>query len=294
MKIAVVGGKGGTGKTIIATNLACTFSRRKEKTLIADLDVDNPCVLNTIRCIKTTLVREEQVLRLKPRIDSSKCNLCGRCIQVCPEHALALIPDKGVILIETLCGGCGCCVLVCDQGAIVEDYVPEAVVRYYSTEFFDVLVGELVPGHRRSYVIITKIVEGYRDLFNKYDVVVIDSPPGTGAGVFSILKNSDKVVVVTEPTPVGISDFVKLLKLLEKKFSNKKTIVVINKSTLNEDLTKKIEDMCNRSSLPYVKIPYSETIVYSYVKGIPLMIYEKTDQEVMGVFYSMVEKLTGK
>ena len=294
MKIAVVGGKGGTGKTIIATNLACTFSRRKEKTLIADLDVDNPCVLNTIKCIKTTLVREEQVLRLKPRIDSSKCNLCGRCIQVCPEHALALIPDKGVILIETLCGGCGCCVLVCDQGAIVENYVPEAIVRYYSTEFFDVLVGELVPGHRRSYVIITKIVEGYRDFFNKYDVVVIDSPPGTGAGVFSILKNSDKVVVVTEPTPVGISDFVKLLKLLEKKFNNKKTIVVINKSTLNESLTKKIEDMCNRNSLPYVKIPYSETIVYSYVKGIPLTIYEKTDREVMEVFYSIVEKLTGK
>ena len=290
MRVAIVGGKGGTGKTIIAVNIACILSKRG-RTLLVDADVDNPCTLNTVRSISSKLLEERYITRFKPLIDQAKCDLCGKCVQVCPEHALAIIPGVKVMLIETLCAGCGCCILTCDRGAIREEQVREAVVRYYKTELFDILIGELLPGHRRSYIVITKLIEDNRELLDKYDYVVIDSPPGTGAGVFAILRNIDKIVVVTEPTPLGIADFTKLLKLLKEKFSNKKIIVVINKSTLSEELCKKIEDICLKDSLTCIRIPYSRVVIESYVKGTPVLMYDKKDSDVISALNTIVEEI---
>ncbi len=280
MKVAVVGGKGGTGKTIIAVNVACALAR-ESKTLLIDADVDNPCALNTMRALKIELIEEHQITKFKPMIDKTKCNNCGECVNVCPEHALVSIPGTGIILVETLCAGCGCCMIVCNQGAIIEQQVPEAVVRYYRTELPDLLVGELLPGHRRSFVVITRLIEDYKELFSRYENVIIDSPPGTGAGVFAILRNSDKVIIVTEPTPLGIADFTKLLKLIKRKFSEKKGIVVINKSTLNRELCYKIREICLENSIEYVELPYSKSIVNCYVMGIPVILHKDVEKEVV-------------
>ncbi len=276
MIIAVAGGKGGVGKTIIAVNIALLL-RDRGKVALVDADADNPCVEPTLRSIGVTIDKIEEVYRFKPKIIEEKCDLCGKCVETCPEHAIVLIPGQRIMIIETLCAGCGCCSLICDRKAILEDKVVEGYIKKGKVLNIDLLISELKPGEKRSYVVMTKMMETYRKELEKYDYVIIDSPPGTGAGVFSILKNSDIHVIVTEASKLGLADFRKIMRLKEEKLPQKKTIVVVNKYDLNIEVTNEIERYCKERNIPLIKIPYSDTIARFYMTGKPIVM-ESVDE----------------
>ncbi len=271
--IAVAGGKGGVGKTIIAVNVALLLSKIG-KTIIIDADADNPCVRNTVKSLNVNVVKIEEIFRFKPRIIQEKCDLCKKCVEVCPEHALVHIPEpiNKIMLIDTLCAGCSCCKLVCDRDAILEDKVVEGYVRICKIDNIDLIEGELKPGEKRSYIVMTKILEDYRNLYKKYDYAIIDAPPGTGAGVYSILKNSNIHIIVTEATKLGFNDFMKIMKLIQEKVKSDRLIVVINKYNLNIEISNQIEEYSRKFTEFIVKIPYSDNIARYYMIGKPVVL----------------------
>ncbi|WFO75024.1 P-loop NTPase [Desulfurococcaceae archaeon MEX13E-LK6-19] len=269
--IVVAGGKGGVGKTFIAVNLAYALYNKGSRVLLVDADVENPSVLTIVKAkITNTIVSKS----FRPVINYSVCDGCGICVNYCPEHALVLLPGKKLVFYETLCGGCSVCKLVCPQNAIDEGERREGVFKYGIVDKgFDVIVGELEPGNRRSIVLITKLIEEHKKRFNNYDYVVIDSPPGTGAGLYSILRYATHIVAVTEPTPLGISDLTKFLKLIEAYKENTKTIIVVNKYGLSAKAYKTLEEIITQKRLPYIRIPYTKLVQESYTAGQPLILY---------------------
>jgi len=271
MIIAVAGGKGGVGKTIIAVNIALLL-RDRGRVMLVDADADNPCVEPTLRSVGVTIENVEEVHRYRPKILEDKCDLCGRCVEVCPEHAIIIIPGQRIMIVDTLCAGCGCCSIVCDRKAVQEEKVLEGYIKRGRAANMDLLISELKPGEKRSYVVMTKMMETYRGELKRYDYVIVDSPPGTGAGVFSILKNSDVHIIVTEASRLGLADFRKIMKLKEEKLPQKKTIVIVNKYDLNLEVTDEIERYCRERNIPVVKIPYSDNIARLYMTGRPVVL----------------------
>ncbi len=263
--IAVAGGKGGTGKTFVAANTAYLLSSKGLKVLVLDADVDNPSIPSLL---KAEFTEVKDVTSFKPVIDSSKCIGCGECVRNCHENALVLLPKGKVMFIESLCDGCGVCQLVCPVGAIAEGRRVEGVVRYGRGEGgMDLIVGELTPGCRRSAALITKLIEEHKGVFRRYDYVVIDSPPGTGGGLYPIIKYADTVVAVTEPTPLGVSDLRKFLMMLKKYVQDRKyVLVVINKYGLPSKSYGELNNLIKDHGIPYVKIPYNDLVPTSYVR----------------------------
>lgn len=263
-KISIVGGKGGTGKTLIAVNLAYLLSLR-DRTLLVDADADNPCIKPFFEAEK---IWEEEVAEFRPRIMESVCTLCGKCVAHCPEHALALIPGKRTILIESLCSGCGVCRIICPANAIKDSWIKSGSISGYAVnDRLELIVGELTPTCKRSATIIMKALETAEKSSKGHGYVVVDAPPGTGAGIYSIIKFSDIVMAVTEPTPLGLNDLKKLYRLFMKFFSDKQLYVIVNKHGLpggsEEDLRRFLKD----EGISWLKVPYDDLVVESYVAG---------------------------
>jgi len=263
--ISVAGGKGGTGKTFVAANLAYMLNR-EHRTLLVDVDVDNPC---TRSFFKTRQVWEKKVLEFRPRINQDLCKLCGTCVRNCPEHALVMIPGKKVILVGELCAGCGVCRLVCPFNAIEESWIEGGVIRGYETEDgVDLVVGELQPTCRRSPVIILKTLNAVKDLRGRYGYVVMDAPPGADAGIYSIMDYSEVTLAVTEPTPLGLMDLKKIYRLYQKFFQGRKRfMVIVNKYGLPGGSEQELRRFLDENRIAWATIPYDDLIVRSYIAG---------------------------
>ncbi len=267
--VAVAGGKGGTGKTFVAANIAYLLGNRSIETLLVDADVENPSIQSILGIHIDRIV---PVKRFKPIIDQGRCNGCGLCVEKCPEHALTLLPNNKLLFIESLCAGCGVCRLICPFNAIKYGEVVEGVFKYgRAGNGIDVVIGELVPGNRRSIVLVTKLIEEHRELFKKYSYVIIDSPPGSGGALYPIIKYSSHIIAVTEPTPLGVHDLRKFLTLMDKYGDdNKHLLVVINKYGLPSRSYSELEEIIRERDLPYVKVPYSDLVPKTYILGKPL------------------------
>lgn len=261
---SVVGGKGGTGKTLVAVNLAYMLNRDR-KTLLVDVDVDNPCARSFF---ETRQLWEKKVLEFKPKINQDLCKLCGTCVRNCPEHALVMIPGKNLILIDGLCAGCGVCRLVCPFNAIDESWTEGGVIRGYETgDGVDLVVGELKPTCKRSPVIISKTLNAVKDLMEKYGYIVMDAPPGADAGIYSIMDYSEVILAVTEPTPLGLMDLKKVYRLYLKFFHDKRFIVIINKHGLPGGSEHETRRFLEENGITWTTIPYDDLIVRSYIAG---------------------------
>jgi len=281
--VAVAGGKGGTGKTFIATNIAYILSAKKAKTLLVDADVDNPSIESVLQI---NINRVVYAKKFKPVVNQGKCRGCGLCTEKCPHHALTLLPSKKLVFIETLCIGCSICRLVCPHNAISNGESIEGLFKYGTTrEGIAVIIGELVPGNKRSIVMVTRLIEEHLEVFKKYNYVIIDSPPGTSSILHPIIKYSTHVLVITEPTPLGVHDFKKFLKLVNK-YCNKKLLVIINKYGVPSRSYGEIEEFLRKQKLPYIRIPYSNIVFKSYVsREILATMYRGTE------VYRQLEKI---
>lgn len=260
--IVITGGKGGTGKSVIACNLALLLSQRG-RTLLVDADVENPCTYMFFKDLNIQWI--EKLMDFKPLINMDKCRLCLVCVRNCPENALIHIPSKGIVLIDELCAGCGVCYLLCPFKAIMEGEKVAGWIRFYSSlPQLNILIGVLKVGNRKRNNVITELMLRVDKVVDSYKYIIIDSPPGTGAGILTILRRADLALLVTEPTPLGLSDTEKFLELNKRVKCRK--LIIINKCGIG-GIERDIEDFATKNALKIIKIPYDDKLVKSYMES---------------------------
>ncbi|MCP4219135.1 MAG: hypothetical protein GY765_31155 [bacterium] len=232
MKITVASGKGGTGKTLIATALAlasgdCTY---------VDLDVEEP---NGYIFLKPTIEKTIPVCINVPEIDEKICTFCGECARACAFNALVIIPaGRKHILFPELCHSCGACSYVCPvEGAIRETGSEIGKIRIGRAGRIRFVEGRLNVGRPSGVPLISRIIQ---NCINDDELAIIDAAPGTACPVVESMAKSDYVLLVTEPTPFGLNDLVLTLELVESL--GKETGLIINKdngdSTIIDDFLK--------------------------------------------------------
>ncbi len=282
MKLTVTGGKGGTGKSTVATNLALLLSK-KHKVVFVDADVECP---NDYILLSTKLENEKDVNLFKPKFDYSKCTKCGLCVENCAENALLQFKEGYPFLMPTLCSGCRTCQLVCpEEDAILDDY--RLVGHTYRTKVKDnleLVTGVLAEGEERSYPTVLAARQRAMDI--NADIYLFDTMPGTGNHVAAAIEDSDIVITVTEPTSLGRHDLEMILKLLKKL--NLKAWIVINRSDIgkisHEGLLK------NYNAEIIAEIPMFDEILESYVSGVPV-VEKFPNSRAAKIFESIAERI---
>ena len=289
MKIAITGGKGGTGKSMVATSLAVEFAE-KEKTMLVDADVEcpNDHLLLDIKRKKYIIVYQPI-----PKWDFSKCIKCGKCADVCKQNAIVFVKGKYPAFIKDLCIGCKACFIACPENAITE--TKKEIGTIYTGENYNVnlISGELKIGELASGEVVSE-VRKYSDEINKKikaDTVLIDSSAGVGCPVIASLIGTDYITAVTEPTPSALHDLKRVL-YLANHFGIKHGIV-INKFDLAKNFCVKIEKFAKEKNIPIIgKIPYKKDFVDSTIKMKPVTEinpeYKKIFKEIINRI--MIEK----
>ena len=255
MKIAVASGKGGTGKTTVSTNLACALAGEGMRVTYADCDVEEP---NGHLFIKPEIIDKRIIGVPTPRVELEKCTMCGKCQQVCQYNAI--IPmGKEVLVFDELCHACGGCMLVCPEKAISEVDRPIGELERGSGCGVDFIHGRMKLGQVLSPFMIKEV----KNLLPQDGLSLIDSPPGTTCPTVESVRDSDYVVMVTEPTAFGLHDLklaVDVMKELGLKFG-----VVINRDGMGDERT---EEYCRDNDIRLLsKIPNSRSIAEAYSKG---------------------------
>ncbi|HOQ67606.1 MAG TPA: ATP-binding protein [Candidatus Atribacteria bacterium] len=268
MMISIASGKGGTGKTTVAANLALSIPERGVQFL--DCDVEEP---NASIFLKPRIEETVSVSIPVPRIDQEKCDFCGECAKICAYHALAVLPKK-VLVFPHLCHGCGGCSLLCPQGAITEQDREIGRVEIGHSNGIEFIHGKLNVGEAMPTPLIRVIKEKARRRgrwTNPASVTVIDAPPGTSCSVIEAIKGSDFCILVTEPTPFGLNDLilaVEVLKKLQVSFG-----VVINRSSMGDY---RVDSYCQENHIPILlRIPFDREIATLYSQGIPIVQEKK-------------------
>ena len=261
--LAVAGGKGGAGKTFVSLSLASLAASRGLRVLLVDADVSNP---SATLCLAPSTQWVKNVETFLPRIDGSKCVKCLKCVEYCPERALVAVPSKGVTLVENLCNGCTLCKLVCPVNAVLDGSRVEGFIKFGRALEIDVLSGELAVGSRREATVIQELIEEAKRVWRGYDAVIIDSPPGTSAKLYPILREAEGIAIVTEPTPLGLSDFTKFLELLDRLGKLGRAVAALNKAGLSPSIEARIKELCESRGIPLVEVPYSDSVPKAYAE----------------------------
>ncbi len=258
MIISIASGKGGTGKTTVAVNLA--LSLPKGTAQVIDCDVEEP---NAHLFLHPTIRQVTSIGIPVPRIDESKCTYCSKCAQVCEYHAIAVIL-KNVLVFDELCHGCGACSYLCPEKAIFEVEREIGIVQEGTSNGIPFVNGVLNVGEPMASPLIRKA----KEKIQKDKIAILDAPPGTACPVIETVKGSDFCILVTEPTPFGLNDLDLAVGMLEKLGIPKG--VVINKADMGD---RGVWDYCQLKNIPILmEIPMDRQIAESYSKGIPFVI----------------------
>lgn len=268
LTICVTGGKGGTGKTFCAVNLAVMLHNAGNKVLFLDGDSENP---NAFLLFDAGLANGELVEMFKPKIIEDECTKCGLCAKHCLYHALLHIEDSTPILMQNLCSGCKLCYKLCPVDAIVPDSKDMGYIYKSQYDGMTILTGELKPSEAKSAVIIEDLLEISEKYSKKenYDYIVIDTAPGAHCDVELLISEADVVIPVTEPTRFGKLDLariIELIDLLEKDYK-----VIVNRSTL-PGYKEKFNKYVVKNNIDILgEIPLDDMVVTSYCQSKPLM-----------------------
>ncbi|MFW6020230.1 MAG: P-loop NTPase [Bacteroidales bacterium] len=286
MKIAIASGKGGTGKTTVAVNLFSAIKHgQNNKIAIADCDVEEP---NDHIFLKGKHQWFEDVTTPIPSINKDKCVYCGKCAEICAFNAIMFVkPIKHIQVLPDLCKSCGACTWACPYDAINEIPKKLGVLNQYDLNGSTLLEGMLDIGSPFS----VPVIKDLKKKAENYDLVIYDSPPGTSCPVMETIHDVDFVVVVTEPTPFGISDLKLMVETIKQM--NKQAGVVINRSSFdNQSLYKYLEE----ENLPVLmEIPFDKKLAEHYSNG--LLFVEKSEEyreKFENLFESIYQKITGE
>jgi MinD superfamily P-loop ATPase len=280
MRVAIASGKGGTGKTTLATGLATLLAGRGVAVRLIDADVEEPdCHL----FVHPEVREREPVTVPVPTVDDGACDLCGVCADVCAFKAITVVGTT-VLVFPELCHSCGACTLLCPRQAIREEGRETGVVER----------GLAIPGDGRSFELVTgvmnvgeaKAVPTTRAAVAAADteppeVVIIDAPPGTSCPVIESVKGADVVVLVTEPTPFGLHDLVlavEMVRALHLPF-----VVAVNRTGIGDD---RVEDYCASEGIEIVlRIADDRRIAEAYARGaLPVLTVDGLDDLLAGAW----------
>ncbi|PWH16841.1 MAG: (4Fe-4S)-binding protein [Ardenticatenia bacterium] len=268
MRIAVASGKGGTGKTTIATSLALAVEGRL--VLFLDCDVEAP---NAHLTLKPNFVLHQPVHRLVPRVDEVRCTGCGHCAEVCRYHAIAVIGSK-VLVFPELCHGCGSCVTNCPEAALSEYGRLLGVLEAGSTPTGITFIrGVLEIGEPSATPVIRQLKkwavtpEICPQVSTSETVEIRDAPPGTSCPVVETLRGADFALLVSEPTPFGLHDLRLIVELVREM--NIPAGVVVNRDMTSDGM---LERFCVDAELPILmRIPLERDIGQALAAGKPLI-----------------------
>lgn len=260
MTISVASGKGGTGKTTVATSLALSIGSVKDnKVQFLDCDVEEP---NAHIFLKPLIEKSESINILIPKIDESKCNFCGKCAEICAYNAIAVFKSK-VLVFSTLCHSCGGCALLCPKKAITEINKEIGIIEIGSLNNIQFIHGILNIGETMP----PPLIRAVKKCIDFTRTVIIDAPPGTSCPVIEAVKGSDFCILVTEPTPFGLNDLVLAVEVLKKidiPFG-----VVVNRADTGSN---EVENYCSKEGIEVLmKIPFDRKIAEAYSKGITIV-----------------------
>lgn len=244
MRIAVLSGKGGTGKTFVSVNLAYVAP----KTLYIDCDVEEP---NGWLFLKPLLEREEKVGVMVPSVNAEICNGCRKCVDFCKYNALAYVKDKLLIFSE-ICHSCGGCVILCPEKALTEKERGIGRIDYAKAGSVRTRTGILNTGEATGIPIIKRLLKD----ISEGETVVIDCPPGSSCVVMESIKDSDFCILVAEPTRFSVHNLAMVYELV--KHFHKPHGVILNKTLEGETIA---EDFCRAKGIPVLaRIPYDVNI----------------------------------
>ncbi len=256
MKIAIASGKGGTGKTTVATNLAYVASRHGQSVAYLDCDVEEP---NGHIFLKPEITDRKPVGSLIPQVDAEKCTLCGECGEICRFSAIVRVAKK-VLVYPELCHGCGGCSLVCSDGAITEVSREIGALETGRAGAIEFAQGVLNVGEAMS----PPLIRAVKSTAFETDVTIVDAPPGTSCPVIEAVRGADFVILVTEPTPFGFHDLklaVEMVRVLKLPLG-----VVINRTGLDGT---DIRSYCTAQRILVLQeIPDDRKLAEAYSRGL--------------------------
>ncbi|RLI40771.1 (4Fe-4S)-binding protein [Candidatus Bathyarchaeota archaeon] len=278
MIVAVASGKGGTGKTTVAVNLALSIGNVQ----FLDCDVEEP---NAHLLLHPKVSRREPVYIPVPVVNEQLCDYCGKCSEFCEYNAIFVSSNK-ILIFPELCHSCGGCAIVCPKKAISGEQHKIGTLNFGSSGDVELVYGELEVGEPLAVPVIKAVKKQMKPDGN----VVLDSPPGTSCPVIETVKGSDYCVLVTEPTPFGLHDLKITVEVLENMgipFG-----VVVNRAGIGD---KKVYEYCRENDIPVLlEIPYQRDIAEFYSRGVPFSLEIPEWKEKFRTLFERIKESVGK
>ena len=276
MIISIASGKGGTGKTTVATNLALSIPGHVQ---LLDCDVEAP---NAHLFLNPEIHHTEQVLAPVPRIDLEKCTFCKKCMEICQYGAIAVL-KKDVMVFDNLCHSCGGCFEICPENAVMEQPRSLGILEAGTSGNIEMAQGKLEIGQ----VMVPPIIKQVRSRTDQNAVTIIDAPPGTSCPVIAALNRADVAVLVTEPTPFGLHDLklaVETVRVLGIPHG-----IVINRAGMGND---GVNQYARENNIPILmEIPFDRRIAQVYSRGGMLVEEIPELKEKFETLYSEIKRL---
>jgi len=276
--VSIASGKGGTGKTTVAVNMALSLG---EGVQLLDCDVEEP---NAHIFLQPRIREVRPVYVPVPKVDERLCTHCGKCVGFCQFNAIAVAAGK-VMVFPELCHGCGGCRLVCPTGAIAEENREVGMVKIGVGGGIDFAYGELNIGEPMPGPVIHELKRN----INRLGTTIIDAPPGTSCPVIESVYGSDCCILVTEPTPFGLHGLrlmVEVLGEIKIPFA-----VVVNRAGIGD---KKVYEYCEKERIPVLlEIPHSRRIAELYSQGIPFMREFGGWKDRFSSLFSAIKEIAG-
>ena len=274
MIISVASGKGGTGKTTVATNLALSIGRVQ----FIDCDVEEP---NANIFLNAKINEQEDVEVEIPEIDKDKCDFCGKCSEFCAYNALAVVKSN-VLVFPELCHSCGGCEIVCPKNAIKWKKKSVGIIEHGFVNGIDFYHGLMNVGEIQAI----PVIKALKKKIDKNKDVILDAPPGTSCPVIETINVSDYCILVTEPTPFGLHDLklaVDVVRHLNIPFG-----VIINRDGIGNN---KVEVYCQNEKIPILlKIPDRKKIAHLYSKGIAFVSESHEWNEMFSLVFNRLQE----
>ncbi|MBD3381010.1 MAG: P-loop NTPase [candidate division Zixibacteria bacterium] len=279
MKISVASGKGGTGKTTIAVNLAVALAGKDIDVALLDCDVEEP---NGHIFLNPEYTESVPVTVPVPKVDFSRCTYCGECAEICQYNAIAVIPDN-VMVFPKLCHGCGGCYHLCPPRAISEVNREIGKINSGHGRGVEFVEGRLNVGESQAPPLTKRLKQSV----SKHEVVIIDAPPGTSCPVVEAVSESDYVILVSEPTPFGLNDLILAVEMVRRL--GLPHGIVVNRADSGDDRMLKY---CESEMLDILmKIPFDRRLAEAYSTG---KLMSEIDRVYNENLFNMYTSIKGK